>query len=168
MKTIGQIGKLYGLSRSTLLYYDSIRLLSPSSVGENGYRLFSPEDERRLSSIVALKNVGLPLKEVKRILDASSGRQAELTLMKKLLAINDEIESLKNTQKLIVEMLKGSGSRREQVLQNLKTLIRRFRAKHSDIKKLHAQFKTQSPEVFRTVLNELGFTEEEADRILDE
>ncbi len=37
MHTIGQIGKRFGLPRSTLLYYDAIGLLSPSRRSDANY-----------------------------------------------------------------------------------------------------------------------------------
>ncbi len=47
MLSIGKIAKKFRLSRSTMLYYDSIKLLSPSKIGENNYRFYSEEDEKR-------------------------------------------------------------------------------------------------------------------------
>ncbi len=40
MITIGRLARRFGLSRSTLLYYDSIGLLSPSTRSAKDYRLY--------------------------------------------------------------------------------------------------------------------------------
>lgn len=47
MYRIGELAALGGLSRSTLLYYDRIGLLSPSGRSEANYRLYSAEDRER-------------------------------------------------------------------------------------------------------------------------
>ncbi len=49
--SIGEIAKQYGLSRSTLLYYDAIGLLRPSGRSESNYRRYTGEDSRRLRLI---------------------------------------------------------------------------------------------------------------------
>ena len=51
MYTVGQLAKLFGLSRSTLLYYDEIGLLSPSARSASNYRLYSEADIRRVRII---------------------------------------------------------------------------------------------------------------------
>ncbi|MEN8133472.1 MAG: MerR family DNA-binding transcriptional regulator [Pseudomonadota bacterium] len=47
MFTIGQIGKRFGISRSTLLYYDAIGLLRPSGRSTANYRLYTEDDMLR-------------------------------------------------------------------------------------------------------------------------
>ena len=51
MYTIGKLAKKFDLSRSTLLYYDSIGLLKPSSRTESEYRQYSEDDAARLEQI---------------------------------------------------------------------------------------------------------------------
>ncbi|MCC9724160.1 MerR family DNA-binding transcriptional regulator, partial [Streptococcus agalactiae] len=43
MKTVKEISHISGISVRTLHYYDEIDLLSPSFVGENGYRYYDDE-----------------------------------------------------------------------------------------------------------------------------
>jgi DNA-binding transcriptional MerR regulator len=51
-----------------LHHYDRLGLLRPKRSGA-GYRLYGLRDLERLEQIVALKLVGLPLKQIKRVLD---------------------------------------------------------------------------------------------------
>ena len=44
MLPISQVGRKYGLSRSTLLYYDRLRLVRPSYRTAAGYRLYAAAD----------------------------------------------------------------------------------------------------------------------------
>lgn len=47
MVTVGVLARRFGLARSTLLYYDRLGLLRPSSRSRAGYRSYSPADERK-------------------------------------------------------------------------------------------------------------------------
>ena len=58
MYRISQLAEQFGLSRSTLLYYDRIGLLSPSARSEAGYRQYSAADRGRLESICSLRRAG--------------------------------------------------------------------------------------------------------------
>ena len=48
MYTVSKIAQRFGLSRSTLLYYDRIGLLSPSGRSPGDYRLYDQADCDRL------------------------------------------------------------------------------------------------------------------------
>ncbi|HKR01284.1 MAG TPA: MerR family transcriptional regulator, partial [Pyrinomonadaceae bacterium] len=58
-----------GVTVRTLHHYDRLGLLKPSRYTEAGYRLYGERDFARLQQIVMLKFIGLPLKEVKELLD---------------------------------------------------------------------------------------------------
>ncbi|WP_286925677.1 MULTISPECIES: MerR family transcriptional regulator [Lysinibacillus] len=67
--TIGEFVQKSGVSIRTLRYYDSIDLLKPSDYTDGGHRLYSQEDLRILQKIKALQFLGLPLKDIKTILE---------------------------------------------------------------------------------------------------
>ena len=46
--TVGRLAKRFGLSRSTLLYYDRLGLLCPSGRSGGDYRLYEDADAQRL------------------------------------------------------------------------------------------------------------------------
>src|SRR5215212_6145439 len=58
-----------GVTVRTLHHYDRLGLLKPSRYTEAGYRLYGERDFARLQQIVMLKYIGLPLKEIKLVLD---------------------------------------------------------------------------------------------------
>jgi DNA-binding transcriptional MerR regulator len=58
-----------GVTVRTLHHYDRMGLLKPSRYTEAGYRLYGERDFARLQQIVMLKYIGLPLKEIKHLLD---------------------------------------------------------------------------------------------------
>jgi len=66
---IGDFSKLSFVTVKALRYYDEIGLLKPERVDEfTGYRYYSAAQLLRLNRIVALKNMGLSLDEVARLL----------------------------------------------------------------------------------------------------
>ncbi|NDV26070.1 MerR family transcriptional regulator [Desulfovibrio sp. JC010] len=106
--TVGRLAKKYGLSRSTLLYYDSIGLLSPQTHMKGEYRLYGAEEEKRLAQICHYRKAGIPLKEIKIILDSPVSSISGV-LEARLKELNEEIASLHEQREFISGILK-SGS----------------------------------------------------------
>ena len=67
--SIGRLAQRFGLSRSTLLYYDSIGLLTPSERTPANYRIYSDKDIRRMEQIAVYREAGLPLQTIGAMLD---------------------------------------------------------------------------------------------------
>jgi MerR family transcriptional regulator, thiopeptide resistance regulator len=72
----GSVGRMYrtqefaelaGVTVRALHYYDRLDLLKPRRTG-TGYRLYGGRELERLEQIVALKFLGLPLKQIKAVL----------------------------------------------------------------------------------------------------
>jgi MerR family transcriptional regulator, thiopeptide resistance regulator len=66
--TVKQLSKVAGVTPRTLHYYDSIGLLKPSRIGENGYRYYGDDALLRLQQILFYRELGLPLEDIKRIM----------------------------------------------------------------------------------------------------
>ncbi|MFY1615331.1 MerR family transcriptional regulator [Micromonospora sp. WMMD736] len=72
MFTIGDFARLARVSVRMLRHYDSIGLLHPASVDPHtGYRFYRAEQLRRLNRVIALKDLGLTLEQVRAIVDES-------------------------------------------------------------------------------------------------
>ncbi|CAG9620022.1 MerR family transcriptional regulator [Sutcliffiella rhizosphaerae] len=65
---VGELAKLTGLTIRTLRYYDQIDLFSPSQYTESGHRLYTKSDLSKLHQILALKQIGLSLDDIKSII----------------------------------------------------------------------------------------------------
>lgn len=65
---VGQLARLTGLTVRTLHHYDSVGLLRPSAWTASGHRLYDEHDVRQLYRIVALRELGLPLDEIRALL----------------------------------------------------------------------------------------------------
>ena len=69
MWTVKEVSRLSGVSIRTLHHYDTIGLLKPTAWTQAGYRLYDEAALRRLQSILLLRELQFPLKEIKSILD---------------------------------------------------------------------------------------------------
>lgn len=70
MFKIGDFSRLSQVTIKTLRYYDEIELLKPARVDSfTGYRYYSAEQLPRLNRILALKDLGLSLEDIARLLN---------------------------------------------------------------------------------------------------
>ena len=70
MLTIGEFAWLSQVTVETLRHYDRLKLLKPVHLDRfTGYRYYSLKQLPRLNRILALKELGLPLSEIGRLLD---------------------------------------------------------------------------------------------------
>jgi DNA-binding transcriptional MerR regulator len=96
---IGEFANLSGVSTKTLRFYDEIGLLRPASVNSRtGYRHYGPQQLQELSSIIALKNLGVPLAEVRALLGptgAGKNRRDALSDLKR--TIEESIQTATQT-----------------------------------------------------------------------
>ncbi|EYB68247.1 hypothetical protein DEIPH_ctg025orf0094 [Deinococcus phoenicis] len=65
---IGELARRTGLTVRTLRHYDQIGLLTPSGRTEAEHRLYSETDLRTLQQIQSLKAIGLPLGQIRAVL----------------------------------------------------------------------------------------------------
>lgn len=70
MFSIGEFARLGAVSIRALRHYDEIGLLRPAEVDPvTGYRSYSAKQLRQLNRIVALKDLGLSLGQIRQLLD---------------------------------------------------------------------------------------------------
>jgi DNA-binding transcriptional MerR regulator len=162
MFKITELGRKFGLSRSTLLYYDRIGLLSPSGRSEAGYRLYSNKDRDRLESICSFRNAGLSLEDIQRILAMEKDTDGEV-LRKRLKDIGEEIRILQSQQLMIAKMLQVQASGELPV--DKQAWIEMLRAAGMDeaaMCRWHSEFEKRAPEAHHQFLLGLGIPEDEA------
>lgn len=70
MFKIGEFSRISRVPAKTLRYYDDIGLFTPASIDMmTGYRFYSADQLPRLNRILVLKEIGLSLTEIARLLD---------------------------------------------------------------------------------------------------
>jgi MerR family transcriptional regulator, thiopeptide resistance regulator len=73
--TVKQLAAVSGVTVRTLHHYDEIRLLTPASVGANGYRYYGREELLRLQRILFHRELGVPLGSIAELLDLEAKDQ---------------------------------------------------------------------------------------------
>lgn len=162
--TISKLARVFGLSRSTLLYYDRIGLLSPSFRTASGYRMYSEEDLERLERICSLRRTSLSMESIKTIL-ASEDRPCADILERRLKEIGEEILALKAKQELLSTMLKGMSMVEDRAQVDKAMWVDMLRAAGMDdqaMERWHAEFEHRAPEAHHAFLLSLGIPEKEA------
>jgi len=76
--SIQEVARLAGTTSRTLRHYDDIGLLPPTRVGANGYRWYDDDALVRLQRILLLRELGLGLAAIRRLLDEQDDEQAAL------------------------------------------------------------------------------------------
>src|SRR5579871_829674 len=66
--SVQKFAQITGVTVKALRHYDRLGLLKPTRTGA-GYRMYTDRDLERLQQIVALKFLGLSLKQIKTVLD---------------------------------------------------------------------------------------------------
>ena len=101
--SINALAQLSGVSTRTLRYYDSIGLLVPARVRDNGYRVYGEDEVAALQQILFYREQGMALGQIKQIMKSDSFNRLN-ALNEHLLAlesrrdiINGLIESVKKT-----------------------------------------------------------------------
>ena len=168
MYTIGQVGRLAQLSRSTLLYYDRIGLLPPSEKSPAGYRLYSEADLVRLERIRTYRAAGLSLDRIKELLQVDDPDYLTQALEARLIALNQEIQGLREQQRLVIDLLgKTRYLIQSRVLDKFKwtALLREAGLDDAAMHRWHQAFEQSLPEAHQDFLESLGLEPTEITQI---
>jgi DNA-binding transcriptional MerR regulator len=167
MLTVSQLARLCGLSRTTLLYYESIGLLPPACRSQSNYRRYSTEQLERLRTICAYKDAGLRLSDIQQILDEQSN-QATTVLKRRLLELDREIDTLREHQNAILRLLQADdGTWRTSAMTKEKwvSILHAAGFKEEDMQRWHKQFERQAPDDHQQFLEYLQIPAQEIDSI---
>ena len=119
--TTGEFAELCGIKKKTLFHYDDIDLFKPEKVMSNGYRYYSKYQLEVFNVISVLKEIGMPLKEIKKFLDKRDPENTLQLLTYEKELVEKEIHNLKRIQKLLEVKLNlievGINSTSELVLE---------------------------------------------------
>ncbi|MBB6214394.1 DNA-binding transcriptional MerR regulator [Anaerosolibacter carboniphilus] len=162
MYTIGQIAKKFNLSRSTLLYYDAIGLLNAHDRTHSNYRIYGEDSIRKLELISMYREAGVPLEDIKLILD-SSKTSLDNILEKRLITLNQDIKKLEMQRQLIVGMLKNKASDEPSTpsKNSFVSVLRNTGLNDAEMDKLHREFERLYPQEHQNFLEFLGISAEE-------
>ena len=99
--SISKFAKISGISRKNLIYYDTIGVFSPEITLDNGYRFYYYRQLYTISMICTLKDIGVPLKEIKKYTENRSPNKLIELFESKLENVNIEINRLLQTHDMM-------------------------------------------------------------------
>lgn len=101
MWTITDVARLSGVTSRTLRHYDAVGLLRPAATGAGGRRRYGRAELARLQQIVVLRELGVDLATIGRLLEADGDDGARLALLRRhherLVAERDRFDRLAAT-----------------------------------------------------------------------
>jgi DNA-binding transcriptional MerR regulator len=174
--TVSALARQCGVSRSTVLYYESRGLLRPVRRTAGNYRSFGDADVRRLQQIRLYRRLGLTLAETGRALSgevpgpgrgrraARVGAGAAAILRHRLTAIDAEIVRLRGHQRAILRLLQQPSIRKgARMITKDKwvSIMRSAGFSQDDMHRWHAEFEKAAPAEHQEFLEFLHIPEQE-------
>jgi len=109
--TIGEVARLSGVTSRTLRHYDSIGLLTPFGTAPGGRRLYGRDELVRLQQILVLRELGVDLPPIGRVVRSGDDRGTQLKVLRqhheRLLAERDRYDRLAATVATTMQSLDG-------------------------------------------------------------
>lgn len=105
--TTGEFAKLCGVTKHTLFHYDEIGIFSPALKGaDNHYRYYSIAQIEVFQVIRTLRELDMPLSEIKAYLDRKSPSEFIALLEHEAAVLEKKMKTLRNQQEMIKEKIK--------------------------------------------------------------
>lgn len=167
MYTVTQLARSCGLSRGTLLYYESIGLLKPPPRSAGNYRRYGSKDAERLRQICMYRDAGLKLRDIGAILDRA-GNGASSILKRRLGELSAEIEGLREHQRAILRLLRSETNFRSQKVITKDKWVAIMKAagfQEAEMQRWHTEFERSAPEEHQEFLEFLHIPGKEIETI---
>lgn len=119
---VQEFAKLAGVTVRALHHYDRLGLLRPQQRSEAGYRLYSVRDFGRLEQIVVLKFLGVPLKQVRGLLEHEANLAKTLERQQEVLG--DKRRQVEKAIRAIGNALRSVRSRKEPDWRLFQLIVR--------------------------------------------
>ena len=107
-QTVGELARQVGTTVRALQHYDRIGLLIPAGESAGGRRLYDSTDTVRLHQILALKQLGFSLNEIKsQLIDPTDPHAVEALLGQQTDGITEQIERLTKVRADLLVLREG-------------------------------------------------------------
>lgn len=120
---VGELATLTGLTIRTLRYYDQINLFSPSQYTDSGHRLYTKSDLTRLQEILALKQIGLSLDDIKAFVTNKKKNSATEIIKTQITRVKRDMQIQQNLLSELERTLKTVRSHHTMSVEELTTLL---------------------------------------------
>ena len=150
MITVTKLARRCGISRTALLYYESIGLMPPPQRSGGNYRCYGESDLRRLLQIHAYRDAGLKLEDIRTILNSKpdrNGRDAAGVLKRRLLELDAEITTLRSHQQAILKLLEHKALGKAKMITKEKwvSIMKSCGFTEEQMHRWHAEFERSAP-----------------------
>ncbi|MGB8261345.1 MAG: MerR family transcriptional regulator [Terracidiphilus sp.] len=162
MLTVTQLARRCCLSRTALLYYESIGLMPPPRRSGGNYRCYGEPDVRRLLAIRGYRDAGLQLADIRLLLDRPAS-QAATVLKRRLTELDQEIGALRAHQQAILKLLEHRALGKEKTMTKEKwvSIMRACGFTEEQMHGWHAEFERSAPAEHQEFLEFLHIPPEE-------
>ncbi|NIP18036.1 MAG: MerR family transcriptional regulator [Xanthomonadales bacterium] len=169
MLSVSKLGRKFGLSRATILYYEKEGLLEPAVRAANGYRYYGEEEIERLRRITGYRSYGVPVSDIRELLQRESNAEIERVLRKRFDKLEQEIGVLREQQRALVRILERSDLGRSSAMtkERWTAIMRAAGMSDEDMYQWHREFEFREPDAHREFLESLNIGAEEIERIRD-
>ncbi len=163
MLRVSQFAKRSGISRTTILYYESCGLLKPALRSSGNYRLYGDRELRALDQIRLYRSMGMSIKDI-RVMLSSPESEAASVLKRRLRELDKEIGQLRAHQVAILRLLRSrSILRRTKPMTKEKwvSIMKAAGFSAEDMQRWHREFERAAPEEHREFLQYLHIPDQE-------
>jgi DNA-binding transcriptional MerR regulator len=161
--TVTNLARSCNLARSTVLYYESIGLLTRPRRSAGNYRVYSEKDLDRLRQICTYRDAGVTLADIRSILESPGGNAAAV-LRRRLTELSAGIERLREHQRAIARLLQTTDRFRRLPVVTKEKFVSVLRASgfsEEDMHRLHTEFESSAPNEHQEFLEFLHIPEAE-------
>jgi DNA-binding transcriptional MerR regulator len=150
MLTVTKLARRCGVSRTTLLYYESIQLIPPPQRSGSNYRYYEEADAQRLLQIRSYRDAGLTIDDIRAILSTKSrhtGSKASGVLKRRLLELDAEIQTLRDHQRAILKLLESKALGKGKVITKEKwvSIMKACGFTEDQMHRWHKEFERSAP-----------------------
>ena len=172
MLTVTKLARRCGVSRTALLYYESIGLMLPPQRSGGNYRSYSEKDAERLSAIRAYRNAGLTLDDIRAIFrtrsrEGDASGNASGVLKRRLVELDVQINALRAHQHAILKLLGKKALRKGEMITKEKwvSIMRSCGFSEDQMHRWHAEFERSAPQEHQEFLEFLHIPADEVKSI---
>ena len=105
---IGELAKLTGTDPKTIRFYERAELISPPRHGR--FRTYLASDVRRLRNVLTLRRLGVPIAQIRDILDVLSPEEDVLASGKAISLLRQHLDTLRNRQLELAQQIEKTSS----------------------------------------------------------
>jgi DNA-binding transcriptional MerR regulator len=105
---IGELAKLTATDPKTIRFYERVELISPPRHGR--FRTYLASDVRRLKNILTLRRLGVPIAQIREILDMLSPEEDVLASEKAVRHLKRHLDLLKTRQDELLSQIEKTNT----------------------------------------------------------